>query len=93
MTARKEDMELQRLLAFNVAEDYCKKNNLSVDKLKAQRFSLIYGKAFFSQPSSVKPDGLCNDVDTMPKTTLIIEADGDNLKVAQTEYTQKYLAL
>ncbi len=92
MMARKEDMELQRMLAFSFAENYCKNNNLSVDKLKTQRFSLIYGKAFFSQPSSVKADGLCNDVDTMPKTTLIIEIDGDNLKVAQTEYTKKYLA-
>lgn len=93
MTGRKEDAELQRMLAFNFAEDYCRKNNLSVDKLKTQRFSLIYGKAFFSQPSSVEADGLRNDVDTMPKTTLIIEADGDNLKVAQTEYTKKYLAV
>lgn len=88
----KSEKELQKALSFKIAKEYCEKNNLSVEKLRKQRFDLLYGNAFFSQPSDVIPNGLRNDMETMPTPTLIIKADNNDIIVEQTEYTQKYLA-
>lgn len=60
-------------------------------KLSNQRFDLIYDIACFSQPSDVVPDGLTNDMETMPMPTLVIKRDGDDIVIEQTEYTKKYL--
>ena len=47
----------------------------------------------FAQPTGVKPDGLCNDISTRPYPTLILRLDDKGeLRIEQTEYTQKYLA-
>ena len=40
---------------------------------------------------SMEPDGLTNDMDTMPLPTLIITVDKGELVVRTTEHTDKYL--
>lgn len=90
---KKEQEKLQRAVVLEYVKDYCTDNGLSLDKLKQQQFYWIYGEAFFAQPSGVEPKGLTNDMDTMPMPTLIIKMDDDMLKIEQTEYTQKYLAV
>lgn len=93
VTKTYEEIKLQKALAFEVAKDYCKKNNLSLEKLKDQRIEIIKSTLFFSQSRNIQPDGLKNDLDTMPIPTLIITTDGDGLKIEQTEYTKKYLSM
>lgn len=90
----REERRLQRALSFRIAREYCSANGLSVEKLKNQEFYSIYGSAFFAQPSNVVPDGLCNDKETMPLVTLILNPDNnDNIEIKQTEFTKKYLSL
>jgi hypothetical protein len=90
---RKEEVDLVRTLALNVAKEYCLKNTLSLDKLEKQQFDLIYDSAFFGQPTGVIPNGLCNDLATQPLPTLIIKKDDTGtLVVEETEHTRKYLA-
>jgi len=84
---------LYRSFALCVAKPYCVENNLSFDKLCGQQFNILGSVATFSQPSDVVSNGLLNDMDTMPFTTLIIETDGGiELVIKQTEYTKKYLS-
>lgn len=90
---QQEEKKLKKAMAFQIAEEFCKKNSLSVEKLKQQRFDWIYGVAVFSQPSEVVPNGLTNDMETMPMPTLILKADDKDIEFEQTEYTQKYLAI
>lgn len=84
---------LQRAMAEACAENYCRANGLSLEKLKAQRFEVIMDQMIFAQPTGVKPDGLCNDIATRPYPTLILRLDDKGeLCIEQTEYTRKYLA-
>ena len=95
MSAKKQlwqEKELGKAMAFEIASSYCVKNNLSVKKLKDQRFEWIYDSAFFAQPSDVIPDGLRNDRETQPKPTLIITLVNGEIVIKETEYTRKYLA-
>lgn len=82
---------LQKSLATEYALSYCRKKGLATDKLLKQRFDVIDNHAIFSQPSGVKPNGLTNDMATMPFPTLIITCDADGLHIETTEYTEKYL--
>ena len=90
---RKMENDLQKALALEAAKDYCKKNNLSLEKLKKQKFQIVYDSAIFAQPNNIIPNGLCNDLATQPKPTLIVKNNDLGLIVEQTEYTQKYLSL
>ena len=84
---------LMRAMAEICAEDYCKTNNLSVEKLKTQRFEIIVDQMIFAQPTGIKPDGLRNDIATQPYPTLILRLDEHGeIQVEPTEYTQKYLS-
>ena len=90
---KKAQEKLQRAVILELVKDYCSKNGLSMDKLKNQSFYWIYDEAFFAQPSDAEPKGLTNDMETMPKPTLIIRLDNDALKIEETEYTRKYLTV
>ena len=92
-TMQKEQEKLQRAFALEYAKQYCADNELSWDKLKGQQFYSIYGEAFFAQPSDIEPKGLTNDMETMPKPTLIIKMSDEKLIIEQTEHTHKYLAV
>lgn len=84
---------LVRAMAEYCAEAYCKANNLSVEKLRSQRFEIIADQMVFAQPTDVKPDGLCNDLDTQPYPTLILRLDSHGaIQIETTDYTRKYLA-
>jgi hypothetical protein len=85
------DRAWQKAVAMQIATDYCEKHNLSKEKLQKQRFSLIYGSAFFMQDSDVPPMGLVNDMETMPKPTLIIKQEKGSIKVEETEFTHSAL--
>ena len=89
---RKLERELQRIMALNLSEAYCRENGLSFEKLKKQRFDFFDGFAWFLQPSDKKPNGLVNDMETMPIPTLIIKISDDNIVFEQTEHTKKYLS-
>jgi hypothetical protein len=90
---KQEQEKLQRAVVLEFVKDYCSDNGLSLEKLEKQQFYWVYGEAFFAQPSDVEPKGLTNDMDTMPKPTLVIKMGGDRPKIEQTEYTRQYLAL
>lgn len=87
----KVEKELQKLLAIEFVREYCHKNNLSLEKLKSQRFELSYDACGFLQPSTIIPKGLVNDRETMPKPTLIIKNVNGKLIIESTEYTKQYL--
>lgn len=88
---KKLDTEMVKILSLEVAKPYCDSHALSFEKLKNQRFALIYGSIYFSQPSDVIPDGLRNDMETMPKPTLVIKNENDCIVIEETEYTRQYL--
>lgn len=92
ITKTAEETKLQKALAFEFAKDYCQKNNLSLEKLKNQKIEIVRSVLFFAQPSDKNPDGLRNDMETLPIPTLIITMDGEDLKIEQTEHTKTYLA-
>ncbi len=83
---------LQKSMALEIVKKYCSENNLSFKKLLSQRFELVYGTAVFAQESNVKPMGLTNDKETMPKPTLILTSKDNNIVIEQTEYTKQYLS-
>ena len=87
-----EQRLFQKAMAMESAKAYCRANGLSWERLKEQRFDLMGLTAVFSQPSDVKPLGLTNDRETMPKPTLVIRYQDGTLVFEQTEHTTKYLA-
>lgn len=89
---KQSEYTLLRTMALNLSKQYCADNQLSYEKLNKQRFDFFNDIACFSQPSGVKPNGLLNDMATMPFPTLIIKTKDDEIVFEQTEYTQKYLA-
>ena len=89
---RKSERDLQKKMALNLSKRYCQEHGLSFEKLKKQTFEFINGIAFFMQPSEVVPNGLLNDMETMPMPTLILKIADDDIVFEQTEYTKKYLS-
>ena len=93
ISQRKIEKELQKALAIAYVKSFCIANNLSLEKLQSQRFTLSCNECAFAQPSNVKPKGLTNDADTMPKVTLIIRFVDGQLEIKETEYTKEYLEI
>lgn len=83
---------MQKALVIEFVRDYCEKNHISIDKLKSERFDLSYNECGFAHPSDIKPDGLTNDRETMPKVTLKIKYEDGMLFIEQTEYTKDFLS-
>lgn len=84
---------LLRAMALQCAEPYCEKYGLSVEKLKSQEFAVILGTIYFAQPTGIEPDGLRNDLETVPYPTLIMRLDEDgNIRFQETAYTRQYIA-
>ncbi len=52
------EKELQKALAIEYVKNFCVEHNLSLQKLKAQRFILVGNECAFAQPSDMKPNGL-----------------------------------
>jgi hypothetical protein len=91
MSQRKIEKELQKALAIAYVTPFCMEHNLSLEKLKSQRFNLSCNECAFAQPRDVKPNGLVNDRETMPKVTLIVRHENGQLLIEETEYTKAYL--
>lgn len=87
------ERELEKALAIEFLYNYCKKNKLSIVKLKKEIFNLSYNQCGFYHASDIKPNGLLNDIETQPKPTLIIEYEDGELVVKETEYTKKILGI
>jgi len=88
----KIEKELQRALAIEYVRDYCKENNISIAKLNNEIFHLSYNECGFAHPSDIEPEGLLNDMDTLPKVTLVIKYEDEILSIEQTEYTKEFLS-
>jgi len=88
----KMEREIQKVLALEALREYCDENKLSIEKLKEERFELSYNECSFFHPSDIKPEGLLNDKETMPKVTLMLKLEDGQLKIEETEYTKKYLS-
>lgn len=88
---KKIEKDFQKALAIEYVKNFCMKHNLSLSKLQTQRFVLSGNECAFAQPSDVKPNGLINDGDTMPKVTLVIKFENGQLKIEETEYTKVFL--
>lgn len=89
---RRIENKLQKALAIEFVRNYCKENKISVDKLNNEIFQLSYNVCVFFHPSDIEPNGLLNDMETLPKTTLIIRYEDEKLFIEQTEYTNEYLS-
>ena len=90
---RKMEKELQKALAIAYVTPFCLENNLSLENLQSHRFILSCNECAFAQPSGVKPNGLANDAETMPKVTLIIKFEDGKLEIKETEYTKEFLRI
>ena len=91
-TMTKENIALQKALAKEYAIGYCRKKGYSIDKLSKQRIDIVMGRVVFSQPSEIKPQGLLNDMDTIPTPTLVISFNGKELSIEETEHANRYLS-
>lgn len=89
---RKMEKELQKALAIAFVTPFCLENNLSLKKLQSQKFVLSCNECAFAQPSDIKSNGLSNDMETLPKVTLIIRMEDGKLEIEETEYTKEFLA-
>lgn len=90
---RMMERELQKALAIECVKKFCVENNISIEKLKTQKFILVGNECAFAQPSDTEPRGLINDKETMPKVTLVIKYEDDQLKIEETEYTKVFLKI
>ena len=88
---REAEQRVGRAMALRIAEAYCMEHGYSMEKVREQRFFLMYDEAIFAQPRGVEPDGLTNDRDTMPLPTLILTVDKGELVVRTTGHTDQYL--
>ncbi|GFI05111.1 hypothetical protein IMSAGC005_03965 [Lachnospiraceae bacterium] len=92
VSKKKLENALQRALALEFVSDYCKENSISIDKLQNEEFYLMYNECLFAHPSDIEPNGLLNDLETLPKVTLVIKHEDNILSIEQTEYTQEFLS-
>lgn len=84
--------KLQKALAIEYLRNYCKENKISIEKLNNEIFQLSYNECGFFHPSNIEPNGLLNDMETLPKATLVIRYENGELFIEQTEYTKEYLS-
>lgn len=83
--------KLQKALAIEYLREYCSENKISIEKLQNEIFQLSYNQCGFFHPNNNEPNGLLNDIDTLPKTTLVIRCEEGKLLIEQTEFTTEYL--
>lgn len=76
----------------SAAEAYCELNELSVEKLHGQMFSLASNRAVFAQPQNKSANGIKDDINTLPTPVLIINITGNGYEIEETEQTRRVLA-
>lgn len=92
---RKIERAFQKALAIEYAKGYCKQNNLSVEKLQKQRFTLVCNECSFEQPIEINSNEYeyVIDGDPEPQVTLIITYENEKLQIEETKYTKEYLGI
>lgn len=88
---RKIEREFQKALAIEYVKKYCKENNLSIEKLQNQTFTLVCNACAFEQPSDIKQNDFIIDGNPKPQITLIIRFENQKLQIEETEYTKEFL--
>lgn len=83
---------IEKVIALHALDSYCQRNDLSMDKLSNQIYDIYGDVAIFSAPSRIVPDGLRNDMQTLPIPVLIVEYRDNELCVKETEHTREYIA-
>jgi len=91
MIGRKNNGNIQRALALEVAKPFCKENGFSFEKLEKQRVIVMNDSVVFAAPSNVKPDGLRNDIATQPIPTILVKIEDGGIVCEATEHAKKYL--
>lgn len=94
MRPKRESLDIKMIL--DLAEQYCKKNNLSVAKLKSQKVMAIGGNVIFAQPSSerkanILTRGLAADKETRPTPTLVLKKGVNGYAIEETPHTRVFL--
>lgn len=56
--------------------------------MQTQKFVLSGNKCAFAQTFDIKLNGSISDGATMPKVTLVIKFENEQLKIEETEYTK-----
>lgn len=87
------EREFEKALAIEYARNYCVKNNLSLEKLKKQRFTLVNNECVFEEPINIELQDMVIDGDPKPQITLIIKYEKGQLQIMETEFTKKYLGV
>lgn len=83
---------IEKAIAIHAVSSFCASHGLSVEKLSQQIYDVYNDVAIFSAPSSAKPDGLRNDIETRPVPVLIVERKKGTIEIHQTEHTAQYLS-
>ena len=86
----KEALYKDWVLNNNFVKNYCRDNNLSLEKLSKLKVDYLPDRLVFLQPSNIKPKGnLANDIDTQAKPILgvVIKLESDNISVIACEKT------
>lgn len=87
---RKRERNERKQKAKRRAIDYCKKNNLSQEKLKGQILCDLEEKVYIAQRvESGAEEGLLKDLATQPIPTLVYDVATDTIE--PTKDTIKYL--
>lgn len=68
----KEDMKK----AYEEIRAYCQKNGFNLDKFEETRAYDLIDCIAVSMPSKVKPNGLANDMSTLPTPLFVYYPDG-----------------
>lgn len=82
---------IEKALALNAADAFCKTNGYSMQKLKEKRLYVFDEEAVFAAPRNVKPDGLKNDLETRPIPVLVLKYIEGDIVIEKTEYTDSFL--
>lgn len=83
--------EIEKNLALSAANGFCKEHGYSMKKLEEKRLYLFDEEALFAVPSEMKPDGLKNDMATLPIPVLVLKRVDGKIVVEPTKHTEKCL--
>ena len=83
--------EIEKNLALSAANGFCKEHGYSMKKLEEKRLYLFDEEALFAVSSEMKPDGLKNDMATLPIPVLVLKRVDGKIVVEPTKHTEKCL--
>ena len=89
---RKGVQGIEKAIALKAAQDYCKGNGLSLNKLGEQLLFITDEAAIFAAPRKTESTGLNSDLESQPIPVLYIVWKNGQIDFQQTEHTKKVLA-